>query len=196
MLAHSKLLRWLARPMLPKGWTPGGFKTSGGVETQRALLQTLSNRLAGIGVFSFLCQCVSASISHFAHDLYATSGNFEAIMFLATTLMVQVVPSALTLFFLGGFCFHRSGEGTLMQTLLTHNDVSVALFSDSAAAVRHNEQASLLPEDVAGLREEIARLRTQESKSRENQQKVLQLAADNARLREEIALLRAQVAKA
>lgn len=117
-------------------------------------------------------------------------------MFLATTLMVQVVPSALTLFFLGGFCFHRSGEGTLMQTLLTHNDVSVALFSDSAAAVRHNEQASLLPEDVAGLREEIARLRTQESKSRENQQKVLQLAADNARLREEIALLRAQVAKA
>ncbi len=113
-------------------------------------------------------------------------------MYLATTLMVQVVPSALTLFFLGGFCFRRSGEGNLMQTLLTHEDVSVALFSDSAAAVRHNEQASLLPEDAAGLREEIARLKTRESKSRDNEQK---LAADNARLREEIALLRAQVAK-
>ena len=54
MLVHSKMLRWLARPLLPKGWTAGGFKTSGDLEAQRVSLQTLGNRLAGLGIFSFL----------------------------------------------------------------------------------------------------------------------------------------------
>jgi hypothetical protein len=91
MLVHSKLLRWLARPLLRKGWTAGGFKTSGDAEAQRASLQALG-RLAGLGIFSFLCKCVSSATSYFVRDaLGPASGNFEAVMFLVTNLMVQAV---------------------------------------------------------------------------------------------------------
>ncbi len=176
MLVHSKMLRWLARPLLPKGWTAGGLKTSGDVEAQRAALHTLGNRLAGLGIFSFLCKCVSSATSYFARDLFSTSGNFEAIMFLATTLMVQAIPSALTLLLLSQFHLSGGGEsrGTLMQSLLSREDVSLALSSDSAAA------SSLQVPDVARLQEEIAWLRAGEA----------QKAFDVARLQEEIAWLR------
>ncbi len=139
MLVHSKLLRWLARPLLPKGWTAGGFKTSGDVEVQRASLQTLGNYLAALGVFSFLCKCVSSATSYFARDLNSVSGNFEAIVFLATTLMVQAIPSGLTLLLLSRLHFSRGGEsrGILMQSLL----------------------ASQLEADNARLQDEIANLR-------------------------------------
>ena len=179
MLVHSKMLRWLARPLLPKGWTAGGFKTSGDLEAQRVSLQTLGNRLAGLGIFSFLCKCVSSATSYFARDVFApASGNFEAIMFLATTLTVQAIPSAVTLLLLSRFHFSGGGEsrGTLMQSLLSREDVALALSSDSAAAAASSQQAKHAP-DVARLQEEIA-----------------QKASDNARLQEEIARLRAQVA--
>jgi hypothetical protein len=171
MLVHSKLLGWLARPLLPKGWTAGGFKTSGDVEAHRASLQSLGNRLAGLGVFSFLCKCVSSATLYFAREseLYSTSGNFEAIMFLATTFMVQAIPSALTLLFLSRFYFSRIGEsrGTLMQSLLTRADVSVAVSSNSAAAARYNEQTFQLAADNARLQEEISQLRAQVAKSQQ-----------------------------
>ena len=170
MLVHSKMLRWLARPLLPKGWTAGGFKTSGDVEAQRVSLQTLGNRLAGLGIFSFLCKSVSSATSYFAIDVFApASGNFEAIMFLATTLTVQAIPSAMTLLLLSRFHFSGGSENrdTLMQSLLSREGVSVALSSDSAAAAASSQQA----------------------------QHALQLAFDNARLQEENARLRAQVAK-
>ena len=186
MLVHSKMLRWLARPLLPKGWTAGGFKTSGDVEAQRVSLQTLGNRLAGLGIFSFLCKCVSSATSYFARDLLApASGNFEAIMFLATTLTVQAIPSAMTLLLLSRFHFSGSGEsrGTLMQSLLSREDVALALSSDSAAAAASSLQAQHAP-DVARLQEENARLKAGEA----------QKASDNARLQEEIARLRAQMA--
>ena len=165
MLVHSKMLRWLARPLLPKGWTAGGFKTSGDVETQRVSLQSLGNRFAGLGIFSFLCKCVSSATSYFARDLFSpASGNFEAIMFLATTLTVQAIPSAMTLLLLNRFYFSGGGEsrGTLMQSLLSREDVSVALSSDSAAAARDHQlahHASQLASDNARLQEEIARLK-------------------------------------
>ncbi len=147
MLVHSKLLRWLARPLLPKGWAAGTLKTSGDVEVQRASLQALGNNLAGLGVFSFLCKCVSSATSYFARDLYSTSGNFEAVMFLATTLMVQAIPSGLTLLLLAQFHFRRGGEsrGILMQSLLT----------------------SQLVADNARLQDEIATLRAREAKALE-----------------------------
>ena len=186
MLVHSKMLRWLARPLLPKGWTAGGFKTSGDLEAQRVSLQTLGNRLAGLGIFSFLCKCVSSATSYFARDVFApASGNFEAIMFLATTLTVQAIPSAMTLLLLSRFHFSGSGEsrGTLMQSLLSREDVALALSSDSAAAAASSQQAQHAP-DVARLQEEIARLKAGEA----------QKASDNTRLQEEIARLRAQMA--
>jgi hypothetical protein len=44
---------------------------------------------------------VSSATSYFARDMFApASGNFEAIMFLATTLIVQAIPSAMTLLLL------------------------------------------------------------------------------------------------
>ena len=112
MLVHSKMLQWLARPLLPKGWTAGGFKTSGDVEAQRVSLQTLGNRLAGLGIFSFLCKCVSSATSYFARDVFApASGHFKAIMFLATTLTVQAIPSAMTLLLLSRFHFSGGAKG-------------------------------------------------------------------------------------
>ena len=126
MLVHSKMLRWLARPLLPKGWTAGGFKTSGDVEAQRVSLETLGNRLAGLGIFSFLCKCVSSATSYFARDIATASGNFEAIMFLATTLTVQAIPSVVTLMLLSRFHFSGGGgggsNGTIMQSLLSRED--------------------------------------------------------------------------
>jgi uncharacterized small protein (DUF1192 family) len=183
MLVHSKMLRWLARPLLPKGWTAGGFKTSGDVEAQRVSLQALGNRLAGLGIFSFLCKCVSSATSYFARDVFApASVNFEAIMFLATTLTVQAIPSAMTLLLLSRFHFSGDGErkGTLMQSLLPREDVS--LQSDSAATAASNHQ-SQLASDNARLQEEIARLKAGEA----------QKASDNARLQEENARLKAQM---
>jgi hypothetical protein len=186
MLVHSKMLRWLARPLLPKGWTAGGFKTSGDLEAQRVSLQTRGNRLAGLGIFSFLCKCVSSATSYFARNLLApASGNFEAILFLATTLTVQAIPSAMTLLLLSRFHFSGGGEktGTLMQSLLSREDVSLALSSDSAAAAASSQQAQHAP-DVAGLQEENLRLKIADS----------QKAYDIARLLQENARLRAQVA--
>jgi hypothetical protein len=169
MLVHSKMLRWLARPLLPKGCTAGGFKTSGDAEAQRVSLQTLGNRLAGLGIFSFLCKCVLSATSYFARDLFApASGNFEAIMFLAATLTVQAIPSAMTLLLLSRFYFSGGGErkGTLMQSLLSREDVSVALSSDSAAAAASSQHAQLAS-DVARLQEENARLRAQMTASQQ-----------------------------
>jgi uncharacterized small protein (DUF1192 family) len=205
MLVHSKMLRWLARPLLPKGWTAGGFKTSGDLEAQRVSLQTLGNRLAGLGIFSFLCKCVSSATSYFARDVFApASGNFEAIMFLATTLTVQAIPSAMTLLLLSRFHFSGGGEsrGTLMQSLLSREDVALALSSDSAAA--SSQQAQHAP-DVARLQEEIARLKAGEAQKASDNARLqeenarlkageAQKASDNTRLQEEIARLRAQMA--
>jgi hypothetical protein len=165
MLVHSKTLRWLARPLLPKGWTAGGFKTSGDVEAQRVSLETLGNRLAGLGIFSFMCKCVSSATSYFARDVFApASGNFEAIMFLATALTVQAIPSAMTLLLLSRFHFSGGGErrGTLMQSLLPREDVSLALPSDSSATAASSHQ-SQLASDNSRLQEENARLKAQMS---------------------------------
>jgi hypothetical protein len=43
------------------------------VEAQRVSLQTLGSHLAGLGVFSFLCKCVSSATSYFARDIATTS---------------------------------------------------------------------------------------------------------------------------
>jgi uncharacterized small protein (DUF1192 family) len=184
-------------------------------------LQTLGNRLAGLGIFSFLCKCVSSATSYFARDVFApASGNFEAIMFLATTLTVQAIPSAMTLLLLSRFHFSGSGEsrGTLMQSLLSREDVALALSSDSAAAAASSLQAQHAPDvarlqeenarlkageaqkasDNARLQEEIARLKAGEAqKASDNtrlQEEIAQKASDNTRLQEEIARLRAQMA--
>jgi hypothetical protein len=200
MLVHSKMLRWLARPLLPKGWTAGGFKTSGDVEAQRVSLETLGNRLAGLGIFSFLCKCVSSTTSYFARDLFApASGNFEAIMFLATTLTVQAIPSAMTLLLLSRFHFSGGGErkGTLMQSLLSREDVSLALSSDSAAAAASSQQLQH-PHDVARLQEEIAQKASDNARLQEENAQLKagysQKASDIARLQQENVRLRAQVA--
>ena len=76
---------------------------------------------------------------------------------------------------------HR--KGTLMQSLLSREDMSLALSSDSAAAAASSQQAQH-PPDVVRLQEEIARLKAGEA----------QKASDVAKLQEENARLRAQMA--
>ncbi len=106
-------------------------------------------------------------------------------MFLITTLTVQAIPSAMTLLLLSRFHFGGGGKsrGTLMQSLLSREDLSLALSSDSAAATASSQQAQLAS-DVAWLRDEIVRLKAGDA----------QKAHDIARLQEENARLRAGVA--
>jgi len=111
MLVHAPFLRWLARPLLPKGWTASGFKTSGEVDAQRVALQTLGTRLAVLSIISFLCKSASVAASYLARDQIATSAQLESVIFLATTFAVQAVPSAVTLLLLSRFHFSRGGGG-------------------------------------------------------------------------------------
>jgi hypothetical protein len=117
-------------------------------------------------------------------------------MFLATTLTVQAIPSAMTLLLLSRFHFSGGGErkGTLMQSLLSREDVSLALSSDSAAASASSQQVQHAP-DVVLLQEENARLKAADSQKASDiarlQEENAKKASDNARLQEEIARLKA-----
>ena len=208
MLVQSPFLRWLARPMLPKGWTASSFKTAGEVDAQRVALQTLGTRLALVGILSFLCKSASVATSYFARDQIAGSAQLESIIFLATTLAVQAVPSAVTLLLLIRLHFSRSSQsrGALMQSLLTREGVSVAVSveSSSATAARSELAAEItrLQAEVQHLRakaeqasrqqEEIAQLRAQMTKMQRSNQKVEQA---NERSQEENMQLRLDVAR-
>ena len=142
MLVHSELLRWLARPLLPKGWVAGSFQTAGEVDAQRVALQTLGTRLAVLSIVSFLCKCVSSATVYFGRDLGEQS---EAVIFLVTVLTVQAVPSSVTLLLLHAYHFGGSngGHGSLMQSLLTRDGAATAAVSEGdAAAASQGHQAA------------------------------------------------------
>jgi hypothetical protein len=200
MLVHSPFLRLLARPLLPTGWTASCFKTSGDVDVQRVALRTLGMRLAVLSIFSFLCKSASVAIFYFARDLIAESAQLESIIFLATTLVVQALPSAMTLLLLGRFHLNggRDGSGALMQSLLTREGVSVAQSSDSAvAAARQGQQTTELAAEVSRLQAEVQQLkakaeqasRLQEENAQQRAQ-VLKLQQANQRSLQEVAQLR------
>jgi hypothetical protein len=183
MMVHSPFLRWLARPLLPKGWTASGFKTAGEVDVQRVALRTLGTRLAVVSILSFLCKSASVAASYFARDAIADSAQLESIIFLATALAVQAVPSAVTLLLLGRFHFSRSsdGSGALMQSLLTREGVSSAVACDSeVSAARQGQQATEHAAEVSRLQAEVQQLRAK--------------AEQASRLQEENAQQRAQMA--
>jgi hypothetical protein len=178
MLVHSPFLRWLARPLLPKGWTASGFKTAGEVDVQRVELRTLGTRLAVVSILSFLCKSASVAASYFARDAIANSAQLESVIFLATALAVQAVPSAMTLLLLGRFHFSRGsdgsdGSGALMQSLLTRDGVSVAMASDSeAAAARQGQQARDHAAEVSRLQAEVQQLRAKGEQLEQSHRKV------------------------
>ena len=200
MLVHAPFLRWLARPLLPKGWTASGFKTSGEVDAQRVALRTLGTRLAVVSIISFLCKSASVAASYFARDQIAASAQLESVIFLATTFAVQAVPSAVTLLLLSRFNF--SSGGVLMQSLLTREGVSVQVSSDSAAAdARRGQQATELAAEVSRLQAEAQQQkakaeqasRLQEETAQQQKAHMAQLQQANLRSQEEIAQLRLQV---
>ena len=117
MLVHSPFLRWLARPLLPKGWTAGSFQTTGEVDAQRQALQALGTRLAVLSIVSFLCKSASAATSYFAQEQLDAFEGAQSIIFLVTVLSVQGLPSLITLLLLYRFHFGRgsSGQASLMQ---------------------------------------------------------------------------------
>lgn len=125
MLVHSRFLRWLARPLLPKGWTARSFQTAGDVDAQRIALETLGNRLAALSIVSFLCKCVSSATVYFAQNQICRFELSEAVIFLTTVLSVQAVPSLASLLLLHRYHFgpagHSHGHGALMQPFLTSN---------------------------------------------------------------------------
>ena len=202
MLVHSPLLRWLARPLLPKGWTASGFKTAGEVDVQRVALRTLGTRLAVVSILSFLCKSASVAVSYFACDIIADSAQLESIIFLATALAVQAVPSAVTLLLLGRFHFSRGSDGSsaLMQSLLTRDGVSVAMASDSeAAAARQGQHATEHAAEVSRLQAEVQQLRAKaeqaEQSHRRMQETIQKLEQANQRSQEEVVQVRLDVAR-
>jgi hypothetical protein len=189
MLVHSPFLRWLARPLLPKGWTASGFKTVGEVDAQRVALRTLGTRLAVVSILSFLCKSASVATSYFASDVIADSAQLESIIFLATALAVQAVPSTLTLLLLNRYHFNRGsdGSGALMQSLLTREGVSVAVASDAeAAAARQEQQAKEHAAEVSRLRSQVAQLQQVNQRSQEEN---AQLRLDVARISQQVTTL-------
>ena len=205
MLVHSPLLRWLARPLLPKGWTAGSFKTSGEVDAQRVTLQTLGTRLSVLSIISFLCKSASAATSYFTRD-DTNDPELQSILFLLTTLAVQAVPSAVTLLLMWRYFLGRvsDGSGSLMQSLLTHGGESPADQPHSkAAAARQGKNATEVAAEVSELHNEVAELRAKASLLQEenaqlkakSQEEIAQLKAKSQREQEEIAQLRALLAK-
>jgi hypothetical protein len=198
MLVHSPLLRWLARPLLPKGWTAGSFKTSGEVDVQRVALQTLGTRLAVLSIISFLCKSASAATSYFTRD-DTNDPELQSILFLLTTLAVQAVPSAVTLLLLWRYFLGRGSDGSasLMQSLLTHGGESPADQPHSkAAAARQGKNATELAAEVSELHNEIAELRAKASLlQEENAQLKAKSQEERAKAQEEIAQLRALTVK-
>ena len=208
IFVHSPFLCLLARPLLPKGWTASGFKTSGEVDAQRVALRTLGTRLAVVSIISFLCKSASVAASYFARDQIAASAQLESVIFLATTFAVQAVPSAVTLLLLSRFHFSRGGGGggggggALMQSLLTREGVSVQVSSDSAAAdARQGQQAMELAAEVSRLQAEAQQQkakaeqasRLQEETAQQQKAHMAQLQQANLRSQEENAQLRLQV---
>jgi hypothetical protein len=190
MLVHSPLLRWLARPLLPKGWTAGSFNTSGEVDAQRVALQTLGTRLAVLSIISFLCKSASAATSYFTRD-DTNDPELQSILFLLTTLAVQAVPSAVTLLLLWRYFLGRGSDGSasLMQSLLTHGGESPDDQPHSkAAAARQGKNAT----EVAELHNQIAELRAKAEQASLLQEENAQLKAKS---QEEIAQLRALTVK-
>ena len=197
MLVHAPFLCWLARPLLPKGWTASGFKTSGEVDAQRVALRTLGTRLAVVSIISFLCKSASVAASYFARDQIAASAQLESVIFLATTFAVQAVPSAVTLLLLSRFHFSRGGGGgALMQSLLTREGVSVQVSSDSAAAdARRGQQATEFAAEVSRLQAEAQQLKAKAEQASRLQEENAQQRAQMATLQDEVTQLRLHVAR-
>jgi hypothetical protein len=132
MLAQSKFLRWLARPLLPKGWAAGSFQTAGQVDTQRVALQKLGTRLAALSIASFLCKCASSAAVYFGRGHIEQS---ESVVYLVTVLTVQAVPCSLTLLLLHRYHFggSSSGHGSIMQSLLPHDAAATGKVSENHA---------------------------------------------------------------
>ena len=133
MLVHSALLRWLARPLLPKGWAAGSFQTAGQADAQRMSLQKLGTRLAALSIASFLCKCASSAAVFFGRGRIEQS---ESVIFLVTVLTVQAVPCSLTLLLLHRYHIGGGGSshGSIMQSLLLHHGAATAGVSHGNAA--------------------------------------------------------------
>jgi hypothetical protein len=161
MMVHSSLLRVLAKPFLPEGWSPMGFKTSGEVDVQRRALQTLCNRLAVVSICSFVCKTSSVALSFLARDHIVASLQLQTGLFLATILTVQALPSAITLVLLWNFLFSRDsspGRATLMQSLLARDVGSSHIHgavSGSFSEGNHVREIVMLQNQLSEMRAEL-----------------------------------------
>ncbi len=165
MLVHSHILRSLARPLLPKHWKAGNFKTQGEMDVRRVALQTLGTRLTVLSVFSFACKSASVAAAYFAKTDFAESAQLEPVVFLATIIAVQVVPSFCTLLLLGKFALNMSNTGSsaLMQSLISVEGSSIAL----PDRVSLSHQSTDREAEILRLRAENAQLQSQNLQQQE-----------------------------
>lgn len=142
MMVHSKVLRQLARPMLPRGWTPGDFKTVGVLDAQRVKLETLGNRMFRLKILSFACKIVSVITLNYTRDILRIDATQHSVMFSVTVLAVQVVPVSGTLLLFYRHIFGRDEESV-------NTDLSMANCRRLS-----NDVAELVAESVAANAEE------------------------------------------
>lgn len=149
MLVHSKVLRWLARPLLPTGWNPNDFKTSGAIDVQRVRLETLGSRMFRLKIFSFVCKIVSVATLSYARD--TISPSHHSIIYTMTVLTVQAVPNALTLLLFYQHLVSRNGQSGTTPMIPSasgqepSNDVGETITESSVS------DAPLQRPDVAGV---------------------------------------------
>jgi hypothetical protein len=137
MFAHSKFLRRLARPLFPSGWTASSFETSGELDAQRQVLDTLDFRLTALGIVGTMCKFILVTASHFARE--STS---QSIIYLVNVLLVEAFPSLVTLLLLYRFHFCESGSsrGALNQLLMGFEDHTKTDISAAASRIQLSVQ--------------------------------------------------------
>jgi hypothetical protein len=152
MLVHSNALRWVSRPLLPVGWTPGDFKTSGLIEEQRVKLELLASRIFWMQTFSFLCKIVSVATLRWAPNIDASR---RSVIYSLTVLTVQVVPTALTMLLFSRYFFSRGSDSAKDEIRESAED---NLIDDGAACFsnRTTPMVSIVSEESAGRVEALA----------------------------------------
>jgi hypothetical protein len=137
MLVHSKILRWLARPLLPTGWNPHDFKTTDAIDVQRVRLEILGSRMFRLKIFSFVCKIVSVVTLFYARD--AISPSRHSIIYTVTVLTVQAVPNALALLLFYQHLVSRNGQSGTTPMILPasrqelSNDVGATITESSVS---------------------------------------------------------------
>ena len=96
LVLGSKVLWWLLKPFIQKGWTPDEARTSDELKAWRQVLRRLGLKLAVTSITSFVLKAVLELIA----QLGVFNNGDDSLNFALTTICAEGVPSLLSLIFL------------------------------------------------------------------------------------------------